>query len=218
MTIGVGFLLDDRVILIADGKTVSLPDYRLVADDTDKIEFIGDHAFAISFGVERATKTALQLLRRHFDPSSKLEDIRDLAYGSVKRGFAEFEHELGPQVDRTNPELKASLIIAGIVQDTPFLTASLCGFGTSQVPLLISRSPDCIFLGGEEHSAKTMFAAKCSQFVDENLRLEVLSEKILDACRVTIREIERSDPVYGGTIRYVTVIRGQASTRGILYH
>lgn len=213
MSIGIGLIVPDGVILIADGRRGYPQSANShVIDDADKLIPLDDHIFTIPFGVVQATDLATLVLKSSLKSSSSPASIQDAVYTSLKLAWNQLLMRLASDVNINHPTMRAALIVGGISQNESFIAACLHGSGVDLEPILITDSYKFIVLGGEEHKSNLHFADQLEVIMKEEAwdfsegPFNRCIERILEAANNTIRHIEGLDSSIGGIIKY-TIIR-----------
>ncbi len=212
MSIGIGLIIPDGVILVADGRRrYPQSDNSHFIDDADKVNPLGDHIFTIPIGFVQVTELATPILKSSIKSISSPESIKDAVYTSLKIAWNQILMMLASDVDINHPTMRAALIVGGISQKEPFIAACLHGTGVDQKPLLIKDSFNFIVIGGEEHESNFHFKKQLETIMKEEAwnfsegPLNRYIERILKAANNTIRHIGNLDNSIGGIVNYAII-------------
>ena len=223
MTIAITVCLTDGALLIADGKrTKPFSTNEQVQDNVNKIHRIGQRIGVISFGIETVTETAIKIIRRNVVDSARSspQDVVTEIERSVGKCWRSFLQTLSPDIERNHPSMRAGFLVGGIARNINFIGGVLFWPDGHKPPTIETEPSKYIVLGGEEQNSQRIFADYLKKLT-ENIRQEGANDKkiyeLSSVCAgaLTIREVEKTNPAVGGTIRYVTIRRDCLYCEGV---
>jgi hypothetical protein len=225
MTIGIGICIKNEILLLADGRRLSI--YKegepVETDDANKINRFftsGQTSVAlISFGVSEVTNLAIKILEQllpltNFHLGNTPQAICKIVDAAMEAAWIAIMPCFGPIIDLTRDDHITAFVIGGRVLTTPFIGLEIRNSKQS-LRHECSLSPNAnIVLSSAGNKARHLF--------DQNIASEPdLKDPLIDTlkCREayirialkTISEVSINEPSIGGTIRYevISTIPGQ---------
>ena len=214
MTIGITICLADGALLIADGKkTKPFAANDQVESDINKIHRITQTVSAISLGINLVTDKALKIIRKDFVGNTKLapEDVINIIERSLDECWSSLLQSLSPDIDPNDPSLRAGFLVGGIASNTSFIGGILFCPNRQPFDRVETQPLKYIVLGGEKQNSADIFKGYFDQIAGKLQKRTSCEEThlpvLISAGVCTIREVEKTNPTIGGTIRYAIIRR-----------
>lgn len=215
MTIIIGIVTLDTVLLIADGRQSTADE--IIKDDAVKIRSFTNEISIATFGLIPGTNIAMAMLESDKDNCGNASEIGKAIEGCVSSATKFLLSQFDLQA-RSNPRMKVGIYSAGIDEEGPFITGTIDGSlmpaPTSDV-IRFDGAPRFVVTGGESANAIAYFEAELIKIwrvapEDLNSSLPIL----LGAARRTIAHASGVDPTIGGHMQYHYYTKGHALKAG----
>lgn len=211
MTIGIGVVLPNAVLLLSDGRQRTPLNLEIPPnDDARKITILNDSLAAIEIGLSQATIPAIKTIEKIARPDLDTEDISKILDASIIIGWNIYLAALSTTIDTTHKAFRSALIIGGYTPSECFIGGVLHGTDIHDGPMIMANNFDFLILGGEENNSRSLLEGRLNEIKAEwvnkarwpsEKQYSKLYNDVLNTAAETIRDLE-SDYV-GGTIRYV---------------
>lgn len=210
MSIGIAIALNDRVLLVADGRH---PGSQLAPTDRpEKITAPGDTLAVIEFGDDASARNAATQLQQAATASMNGRAIIDAIVEIVQRNGAPLREVAGKQV---------GLIVGGLDAEGAWVGGAVFGHGLA-APLTQLARPgkdelQFVVLGGEPVGAKAFFTDLASRAMsasgDDAQGLLVMLQR---AAKKTIRHAANRGYATAGRVEWRLLVKGQPTRAGYL--
>ncbi len=219
MTIGIGMILDNSVLLWADGRLSRFAENTpVVADDQDKIDIIGSNLALMTAGVEMLGEQAVANFRLNYKHSLNRFQIADLTKYVVETSWRYFTVAEGFEMH--DPSINCGFLVAGHdVDRAPFLILAQQLYQQPVGLQITTESYQFAVNCSDPASALSIVARE----LDERLTDAAVTgsytdylEQVIAAGADAIRSVGESDPFVGGTIRCAISNRGTGFVKQIL--
>lgn len=220
MTIGIGVCLPEEVLLVADGRRVSLyKEGEPVETDTCKkiirLSTSNETGVAlISFGVSAVTGLAIKILEgilphtnNHLGATP--EDICKVVDAAIAGAWTAITPCFASNIDLTRDDHIAAFVVGGRVKNVPFIGVTARS-AVKQLNFECSTAPTAsVVLSSAGDIARNIFLTKVAGDLDiqgqgKNDSLKI-REAYLSQAKDTVREVEKLENSIGGVITYSVV-------------
>jgi hypothetical protein len=210
MTMGVGMILDNTVMLWADGRLGRFgKPGEVVTDDEDKIIIIGPHLALMTSGVHMVGENVVSNIRLNYHPGLTLAQIIDLVEYCLTNSWNYFT--VGEGFDTSHPGVNCGLLLAGLAAGQPFVLLSRQlyrkpippQFETSPYQVIVNcrDTEEGLAIAREEFS-RQLTDELCTGTYDNYL------EAVTRVGASAIRKVAEVDDSVGGVIRCAISKRG----------
>lgn len=224
MTIGIALNLPDEVLLVADGRRLSLykPGEPIEDDDLNKIINLpsagATAAAVISFGISEVTDLAVRMIEHlvpltNYHLGSTPNDICERIDAAVAGAWTAITPCFSAQIDLTRDDHVAGFVIGGRVLNVLFIGVTLRS-SNRRIAFECSTAPDMkLVLSSDILRSRQILMDNLSKEPLLTSALQVgtkedIRQAYLRGAVQTVHEVERFDSSVGGTIRYAVISTG----------
>lgn len=212
MSIGIGAVLNDGVLLVADSRDQVIGESGLstrVNDTLDKIRPVNKSIFAIILGVTKPAVNAVNSLREALPDGCEPKFIASELRECVRVAWRAFVRSLDPSVDLDQEGMALALLLGGITNGSPFVAQSAIS-NQHQRNLLSVKASTHIVTGGENQGSgifeqRAVERLKGVPWIPSEGPLNDWTRGVLQAAVDTIEAVISQTIFTGGAIRYAVV-------------